>query len=272
MTSQEHLVSLKLLDALYFIAYRQETLGLCHPFEVLFGSRIIGASQIFGLRALARKISKAQLQEKPLLSMTLHRNLGRTASHRRSLLRNLALALLEKESITTTWAKAKEAQSYTERIISYTKLADKEKARSLAQGKLFCHGTTLPKLFDVLGPRYKDRQGGYTRVLKLEPRRGDKAPAAILELVDGDREMKFWLCARTVARLERQGLPVDEVTQRNVEKLLRFKPDGEAKFREVVELMKEEFYATEESIRELPVHENKLKNTEKLNIEFVPRL
>ncbi|GMM36407.1 mitochondrial 54S ribosomal protein YmL8 [Saccharomycopsis crataegensis] len=202
--------------------------------------------------------------------MVLHRHLSRTASHRRSLLKNLASDLLEKESITTTWAKAKEAQSFTERIISYTKMENQEKARSLAQGKLFRQGTTLPKLFEELGPRYKTRNGGYTRVLKLEPRFGDKAPQAIVELVDGEREIKFWLCARIVARLERQGLEIDETTQRNVDKLVRFRENGEQEFRELVEKAKELFYSTEESIALRPVNDIKLNTTRK-NIVMMQR-
>lgn len=182
----------------------------------------------------------------------------------------MATSLLEKESITTTWAKAKEAQSFTERIISYTKLEDKQRASRLAQGKLFKAGEVIPKLFNELGPRYAAREGGYTRVLRLEPRIGDNAPSAILELVDGKREMKFWLTARVVARLELQGLPIDITTQRNVDKLVRFRQNGEQEFRDLVEQAKQLFYTSEESIALKPVSEAPMNEPRK-NIVVKPR-
>lgn len=184
-------------------------------------------------------------------------------------MRNLATALIEKESITTTWAKAKETQKYTEKVISYTKLEDQQKAEQLAHGKVFRHGLILPKLFKELGPRYADRPGGYTRVLKLEHRMYDKAPAAIIELVDGKREIKLWLTARVVARLEKQGLPIDSTTQGNIDKLLKYKENGQEEFRQLVEELKELFYSTEESIELLP-NEWEVDSTRK-NIEFKAR-
>ncbi len=86
----------------------------------------------------------------------------------------------------------------------------------------------------------------------MEPRIDDQAEQAILELVDGKREAKFFLTARIVARLERQSLPLDPLTQNNVRQLLKFRKDGEQVFRETVEWMKTEFYSTSESIENLP--------------------
>lgn len=97
-------------------------------------------------------------------------------------------------------------------------------------------------------------------MLRLEPRQGDNAPRSILELVDGPRDMKFALLARTVARLERQGLPIDEKTSADLQKIYKSRENGEAIFREEVELMKERFYTTDESIANLPpVKEEKQK-------------
>jgi hypothetical protein len=101
-----------------------------------------------------------------------------------------------------------------------------------------------------LKDRYEGRYRGFTRVLKLEPRLSDNAPQSILELVDGQREMKFWLLARVVARLEQQNLPVDSVTKANVEKLLKFKPEGELKFRQVVDRVKAEFYSNVDAFKD----------------------
>lgn len=195
----------------------------------------------------------------------------RTASHRRALFRNLVSELLEKESITTTWAKAKETQSYAEKVIQFTKYNDEKNAKILAQAKLFKTAVTIPKLFNELGPRYKDREGGYTRVLKLEVRQGDSSPQAIIELVDGKREIKFWLVARIVARLELQGLPIDATTQNNVDKLIKFKPDGQEEFRKCVEQCKELFYSDEENLKLLPRTSEFDKKLKKLNIVMTPR-
>ena len=107
-------------------------------------------------------------------------------------------------------------------------------------------------MFDTLAERYKNRAGGYTRVLKLEPRLGDNAPQSILELVDGKKDMKFSLTARVVARLEAQGLELDPTTKRDVTKVYKYRPNGEAEFRQEVEFMKERFYSTPESIENLP--------------------
>lgn len=118
----------------------------------------------------------------------VHRKLGRHSSHRRALLANLAAALIKHEQIVTTLPKAKELRPVVEKLVTLAKkggLAARRQAiaemRDVVQVK---------KLFDVLGPRYKERQGGYTRVLKAGFRYGDSSPQAVIEFVDRDVEAR----------------------------------------------------------------------------------
>jgi len=115
------------------------------------------------------------------------RKLGRTAAHRRALYRNLAISLITHERIRTTTPKAKEARRLVDRLITFAKRGDLSARRHVAS--ILNDKAAVQKLFDELGPRYADRPGGYTRVLKFaKPRRGDAAEMAMLELVkDGDR-------------------------------------------------------------------------------------
>jgi large subunit ribosomal protein L17 len=109
------------------------------------------------------------------------RKLNRTASHRKSLIRNLANQLFEHKEIKTTTAKAKEARVTVERLITYAKKGDTHHRRlafSFLRQK-----DTIKTLFDEIAPTFEDRQGGYTRVIKLGRRQGDGAPMAILQLV-----------------------------------------------------------------------------------------
>ena len=109
------------------------------------------------------------------------KKLGRTAQHRRALMRNLVTALFEHERIRTTLAKAKESRRFADRMITYAlknTLASRREAGRFIQDK-----TVLKKLFDVIGPRFTGRPGGFTRVLRLGPREGDAAEMALLELV-----------------------------------------------------------------------------------------
>jgi Glu-tRNA(Gln) amidotransferase subunit E-like FAD-binding protein len=158
-------------------------------------------------------------------------------------------------------------------LISLTKKEDVEHAKSLASSDVFKHGEILPKLFGELKDRYASRAGGFTRVLHLEPRLGDNAEQSIVELVDGTREMKFWMTARIVARLQKQGLEVDQLTQHNIDKLTRHRKQGQEEFESLVKRLKEEFYKTEESLASLP--SNNLKSPVepviKENIKIVPR-
>jgi large subunit ribosomal protein L17 len=95
----------------------------------------------------------------------------------------------------------------------------------------------LPKLFGPLRERYASRPGGYTRVLHVEPKEDDQAPSAILELVDGPKDMRFMMTARTLARLKKEDKEINEITQKNIEKVTRFRKDGNVVLENVVERM-----------------------------------
>jgi large subunit ribosomal protein L17 len=110
------------------------------------------------------------------------RALSRTASHRRATLRNLASSLFKHGRIETTTAKAKELRPYAERLITLAREGSLH-SRRLAARKIQDR-VILGTLFDELGPRYRERPGGYTRILKLGHRKGDAADIALIELVD----------------------------------------------------------------------------------------
>ncbi|ROR16334.1 LSU ribosomal protein L17P [Comamonas sp. BIGb0124] len=110
------------------------------------------------------------------------RKLNRTSAHRKALLQNLANALIEHEAIKTTVPKAKELRRVIEPLITLSKEATVANRR-LAFSRLRNRDNVV-KLFDVLGPRFKARPGGYTRILKMGFRVGDNAPMALIELVD----------------------------------------------------------------------------------------
>jgi large subunit ribosomal protein L17 len=116
------------------------------------------------------------------------RKLNRTAEHRKALFANMAAALIKHEQITTTLPKAKDLRRVTERLITLAKRGDLH-ARRLAISRLRDE-KIVAKLFDTIGPRYKTREGGYTRVLKAGFRYGDSAPIAVIELVDRDESAK----------------------------------------------------------------------------------
>jgi len=110
------------------------------------------------------------------------RKLGTDASHTKAMLRSLAAALLANERIKTTETRAKEVRTLVDRIIGWGKRGDVH-ARRLALAELGDQAL-VKKVFDDIAPRFADRQGGYTRILKLGPRKGDAAPMVIMELVD----------------------------------------------------------------------------------------
>ncbi|WP_419796991.1 MAG: 50S ribosomal protein L17 [Terasakiella sp.] len=116
------------------------------------------------------------------------RKLNRTKSHRRALFANMAVALITHEQIKTTVPKAKDLRSIADKMITLGKRGDLH-ARRQAMATLRDEAA-VKKLFDVLGPRYKERNGGYTRVLKAGFRFGDAAPMAFIELVERDVEAK----------------------------------------------------------------------------------
>ena len=116
------------------------------------------------------------------------RKLNRTASHRKAMFKNMAAALIKHEQIITTLPKAKELRPVVEKLITLGKRGDLH-ARRLVFAKLRDDGMTK-KLFDVLADRYRERPGGYTRVLKAGFRYGDSAPMAVIELVDRDEDAR----------------------------------------------------------------------------------
>ena len=126
-----------------------------------------------------------------------YRKLGRTSSQRKAMLRDLTTDLLINESIVTTEARAKEILKTVEKMITLGKRGDlhaRRQAAAFVRNEIasenfdeatekYSSQTALQKLFDEIAPRYAERNGGYTRILKTEPRRGDAAPMAIIELV-----------------------------------------------------------------------------------------
>ena len=116
------------------------------------------------------------------------RKLSRKSGHRTALFRNMAAALIKHEQIMTTAPKAKELRPYVEKLITLAKRGGLSNRR-LAMSKLGDE-TQLKKLFDVLGERYSDREGGYTRIIKAGYRASDSAAMAVIELVDRDEDAK----------------------------------------------------------------------------------
>jgi large subunit ribosomal protein L17 len=117
-----------------------------------------------------------------------HRKLNRTAEHRRAMFANMAAALIKHEQIVTTLPKAKDLRPIVEKLVTLGKRGDLH-ARRQAVAQLR-DVAMVKKLFDVLGPRYQERPGGYTRVLKAGFRYGDSAPVAVIEFVDRDVDAK----------------------------------------------------------------------------------
>ena len=117
-----------------------------------------------------------------------HRKLNRTAEHRRAMFANMCAALIKHEQIVTTLPKAKDLRPVVEKLITLGKRTDLH-ARRLAMSQLR-DAAMVKKLFEVLGPRYGERPGGYTRVLKAGFRYGDNAPMAVIEFVDRDVDAK----------------------------------------------------------------------------------
>ena len=116
------------------------------------------------------------------------RKLQRTSAHRAAMFRNMAAALIKHEQITTTLAKAKELRPYTEKLITLAKKGGLSNRR-LAHARLM-DDAQLVKLFDVIAPRYADRNGGYCRVVKAGVRASDAAAMAVIEFVDRDVSAK----------------------------------------------------------------------------------
>jgi len=117
-----------------------------------------------------------------------HRKFNRTAEHRRAMFANMAAALIKHEQIVTTLPKAKDLRPVVEKLVTLGKRGDLHARRqAIAQIR---DVAMVKKLFDVLGPRYKERNGGYTRVVKAGFRYGDSAPVAVIEFVERDEDAK----------------------------------------------------------------------------------
>ena len=116
------------------------------------------------------------------------RKLQRTSAHRAAMFRNMAAALIKHEQITTTTAKAKELRPYVEKLVTLAKKGGLSNRR-LAYSRLM-DDAQLVKLFDTIAPRYADRNGGYTRVIKAGIRASDASPMAVIEFVDRDTSAK----------------------------------------------------------------------------------
>jgi large subunit ribosomal protein L17 len=117
-----------------------------------------------------------------------HRKLNRKAEHRRAMFANMAASLIRHEQIVTTLPKAKDLRPIVEKLVTLGKRGDLHARRqAIAEMRDLA---MVKKLFDVIGPRYKDRNGGYTRVLKAGYRYGDSAAVAVIEFVDRDVDAK----------------------------------------------------------------------------------
>jgi large subunit ribosomal protein L17 len=132
-----------------------------------------------------------------------YRKLNRTAEHRKAMFANMSCSLIEHEQIKTTLPKAKELKRIADKLITLGKRGDLH-ARRLAAAQLR-QDDAVKKLFETLGPRYAERQGGYTRVLKAGFRYGDMAPMAIIELVDRDPDAKGSVDRARLAAEEAEG-------------------------------------------------------------------
>jgi len=117
-----------------------------------------------------------------------HRKFNRTASHRRAMFANMAAALIKHEQISTTLPKAKDLRPIVEKLVTLGKRGDLH-ARRQAISQIRDVGM-VKKLFEVIGPRYKERHGGYIRIMKAGFRHGDNAAAAVIEFVDRDVDAK----------------------------------------------------------------------------------
>lgn len=117
-----------------------------------------------------------------------HRKLGRTVSHRQAMFANMAASLIKHEQITTTLPKAKELRPFVEKLVTLAKRGDLHARRQAISAVRDV--PQVGKLFETLGPRYAERNGGYIRIMKAGFRRGDNAPMAVIEFVDRDVDAK----------------------------------------------------------------------------------
>jgi large subunit ribosomal protein L17 len=130
------------------------------------------------------------------------RKLGRKKSHREMMLRNMVVSLFRHESIRTTEARAKEARRLAEKLLTWGKRGDLH-ARRLAL-RYLSNAEVVRKVFDEIAPRFEGRNGGYTRIVKVETRRGDAAPVVLLELTEKSKELEEEKAARKAKKEARK--------------------------------------------------------------------
>ncbi len=133
----------------------------------------------------AGNLLKKASYNRGIYTMT-QRKLNMTSSHRKAVLRSLTIALVEHKQIKTTLPKAKELRSVVEKLVTKAAQNDLHTVRYLK--KKLSHKESVKRLLSDLGPRYKDRNGGYTRILKIANRVGDNAPMAIIQFVDYNKD------------------------------------------------------------------------------------
>lgn len=152
-------------------------------------------------------------------------------------------SFIEHESIVTTRKHAKRVVERFDQIVNTAKKQGASpEAYRVYQKTLNDLPNSVKKLQEQLVPRYETRNGGYARMMRLEPRLGDNAPQAVVEMVDGNKEYKFWMAARVVARLRQQGLPEDTKTRAQVRQVTQGAPERVAKFEDAVAEMTKRFY------------------------------
>lgn len=207
-----------------------------------------------------------------------HANVAR---HVRLMDKNICANLIRNEYVVTTRTKAKRAQSKIETFLAQSlkdnkQIQEKDIMKRVLQNKSLNYlqppdkmevGTKIVK---ELSKRYPSRKTGFTRIIKLEPRLGtDRAPMSVIELVDSGFEFKFWYTAKIVARLELQGLTLDDITRHNMEKLVNFRENGHEKFREAVAIAKKTFFKADPQTGEI-TDEKILQNLENKphNLEY----
>lgn len=181
------------------------------------------------------------------------RSLNRTASHRKAMLSNMVTSLFRRERIKTTSAKAKEAKRVAERMITFAKRGDLSARRHVA--KTVRDPEVLRKLFDEIGPRFAEREGGYTRVLKLGRRGGDNTDMSLLELLS-EGEKKRGKKSKPRKKYNKVDIPEDPVEAKR--KKDKKKAEGEKKAKEAAEKEKAE-EAVEEVVEEAAQEEKPAK-------------
>ncbi|KAG5520155.1 hypothetical protein PMAC_001231 [Pneumocystis sp. 'macacae'] len=161
------------------------------------------------------------------------RKLNRSPSHRQSLFRNIVSSLIIHESIQTTFSKAKESQKIAEKLITYAKKGfDNRSAYKYVQS--IKPKVTIPKLYEILKKRFSERSGGYTRVLRLPPRKSDSAPMAILEYIDGPKDIRLLMTAKTMINIEDSNIKTSKITMKNIEKVTHFQKENLATFKNTI--------------------------------------